>query len=109
MIFFEKSVSKIPNLLAVTFWTRVAISRKKLFHGTDGYFDSLRRNSVCFADRKLLRISFQANFQKTKMSEFFSKPFYRRERKKNPVPNYFVKCKKNSELRNFVQNPFRGR
>ncbi len=52
---------------------RVAIFRKKNFsaeHGTDGNFDSFRRNSASFAERKKLGIPFQAILRKIKSSEF---------------------------------------
>ncbi len=49
-------------------------------HGTDGTFDSFRRNSVCFAGRTTLGIPFRAVQQKIKKIRIRSEPFRRGEK-----------------------------
>ncbi len=77
-----------------THTTRVTIFREKKYsaeHGTDGNFDSFRRNSVFFRGSENARNSVPSHStEDEKSSEFRSEPFRRRE--------------KHSELRNFVSN-----
>ncbi len=107
--------------------SRVAIFRRKKYysaeHETHGYFDSLRRNSICFAERKTseFRSDFWAichfaadkkaqnsgprHFVKEKNTQNFVILFWTMsaEDKKAPnsVPNNFIE---HSKLRNFVPN-----
>ncbi len=74
---------------------RVAIFREKNYsagHGTDGTFDSFRRNTACLKNALNSVPSHSAEFRsipgKMKSSEFRSEPFRRRE--------------KHSELLNFI-------
>ncbi len=60
-------------------------------HGTDRNFDSFRRNSGCFVERKTLGIPFRAILWKIKKAQ-------------NSVPNHVVEEKNLSEIFNFLLN-----